>query len=110
MSFLALPNEVLDIITGYLNAPQDPSEYQRRRFTSTACLCKVDKIYAKDNEMFPMWSEWKRDSVALSMVCKRLRKAVFDRFWLQTATIDWTSKKFQECRTMLDSPARAKVE
>ncbi|KAJ9104650.1 hypothetical protein QFC21_002148, partial [Naganishia friedmannii] len=110
MTILALPDEVIDIITGHLNAPQDAFGYHHFRFASTACLSKLDKIYAKDNEMYLMWSEWRRDSLALSSVCKRLRKAVFDRFWLQAVTMEWTSKKLQASHALLDASARAKVE
>ncbi|KAJ9113205.1 hypothetical protein QFC22_006044 [Naganishia vaughanmartiniae] len=110
MTFLSLPDEVLDIIVGFLNAPKDAFMYQQILPSSTACLCKMEKIYAQDNAVFTMWPEWRRDSLAFSAVCKRLRKVVFDRFWLQSATMEWTSKKLQDCRALLDSSARAKVE
>ncbi|KAJ9104656.1 hypothetical protein QFC21_002154 [Naganishia friedmannii] len=64
MNLLSLPAEVLDMVLGDLNAPETPIMYWHHLPASTACLCKLDKIIAQDDKVYPIWRGWKRDSIA----------------------------------------------
>lgn len=110
MGLLALPTEILDIIIDLLNAPSDPHQYDSKLPVSTACLCKLDKIYAKSPEVYPIWPEWKRDSLALSSVCKGLRSMIFDRFWLKKAVMSWKREKMSKAQTVLSAASCEKVQ
>jgi hypothetical protein len=110
MCLLALPNEVLDIIIDLLNAPNDTFQYDSKLPVSTACLCKLDKIYAKAPEAYPIWPDWKRDSLALSSVCKAMRSMIFDRFWLKEAAMDWKRDALSKAQTALSVASCEKVQ
>lgn len=96
---------ILDI----LNGPDNAFHLDSKLPVSTACLCKLDKIYAKDPEVFPIWPEWKRDSLALSSVCKGLRALVFDAFWLRKAVMDWKPENLVKTRSALSTASCEKV-
>lgn len=88
MIFLDLPNEVMGIIIAFLNAPTNPYDYTGNYKASTVCLCKTETAHDHVPENYPMWPEWKRDSLAIGGVCKRFRALVFDQFWLRKAEMD----------------------
>jgi hypothetical protein len=110
MTLLSLPAEVLDMVTSYLNAPERPIMYSYQLPASTTCLCDIDKLIAQDNDVYPVWHCWKRDSLALGSVCKDLRRSVFDRFWLERVVVDWKGSELRRMGSVLDSTARDKVQ
>lgn len=110
MGLLELPIEIFDIILDMLNGPDKAFHLDLKLPVSTACLCKLDKIYAKDPEIYPIWLGWKRDSLALSSVSRGLRALVFDRFWLKKAVMDWKPDNLDKSRTALSAESCGKVQ
>jgi hypothetical protein len=109
MTLLALPNELLDIITHYLNGPEDNRDAMKMH-SSTTCLCKRDLSSAKDPETYPIWRSWKRDSLAISSVCKRLRSLIFNQFWLKKIVLDWDEAALKKTKAALSATSRDKVQ
>jgi hypothetical protein len=109
MTLLALPTEVLEIIIHYLNGPEDTRDAMKLH-SSTTCLCKRDLASAKDPETYPIWRAWKRDSLALSSVAKRLRSLIFDQFWLKKIVLDWDGAALKKTKAALCATSREKVQ
>ncbi|KAJ9094557.1 hypothetical protein QFC20_006872 [Naganishia adeliensis] len=113
MDLLAFPNEILNIIVDFLNGPDNPDDLSKYE-VSTACFCKqlyrLDSRYSRNPEAYPIWPEWKRDSFALSSVCKRMRSLIFDQRWLRKTVLDWDGVNLSKSRLALCSTSREKVK
>lgn len=113
MDLLAFPNEILNIIVDFLNGPDNPDDLSKYE-VSTACFCKqlyrLDSTYSRNPEAYPIWPEWKRDSSALSSVCKRMRSLIFDQRWLRKTVLDWGGVNLSKSRLALCSTSREKVK
>lgn len=107
MTLLALPNEVLDIIIQFLSGPEDTRDAMILH-SFKPCLCKRELSSA--TETYPIWRAWKRDSLALSSVCKRLRSLIFDQFWLKKIVMDWDGAALKKTKAALCATSRDKVQ